>query len=86
MRTKALASALILLGSTAALAQVTDTQDAPAENNMQAEEWTGSTTPNTTAPVPMGETTPPAPTEAPMGDPSEDDLTTPPTDPAPPQG
>ena len=87
MRTKALASALILFGSTAALAQVADTPDAPVENNMQAEEaWDNSTTPETTDPVPLDETTPPAPTEDPMGEPSEDDLTTPPTDPTPPQG
>ncbi|MHA3840864.1 hypothetical protein ACX0GZ_06575 [Sphingomonas aestuarii] len=87
MRTKALASALILFGSTAALAQVADTQDTPVENNVQAEEaWDGSTTPETTEPVPTDETTPPAPTEEPMGEPSEDDLTTPPTDPVPPQG
>ena len=88
MRTKALASALILFGSTAALAQVADTQDAPVENNMQAEEaWDNSSTPApTTDSVPADETTPPAPTEEPMGEPSEDDLTTPPTDPTPPQG
>jgi|GEM_PF-3315392 hypothetical protein len=87
MRTKALASALILFGSTAALAQVADTQDAPVENNVQAEEaWDGSTTPEPTEPVPADETTPPAPTEEPTGEPSEDDLTTPPTDPVPPQG
>lgn len=93
MRTKALASALILFGSTAALAQVADTQDAPVENNMQAEEaWDNSSTPRPTTdpvpaePVPADETTPPAPTEEPMGEPSEDDLTTPPTDPTQPQG
>lgn len=85
MRTKALASALILLGSTAALAQVADTQDAPVENNTQAEQaWDNSAT--TTEPVPAEETTPPAPTKEPTGEPSEDDLTTPPTDPTPPQG
>ena len=84
MRTKALASARILFGSTAALAQVADTQDAPVENNVQAEEaWDGSTTPEPTEPVPADETTP---TEEPTGEPSEDDLTTPPTDPVPPQG
>lgn len=90
MRTKALASALILFGSTAALAQVADTQEAPVENNTQAEEsWDSpapAPAPDTTAPVPTDETTPPAPTEEPTGDPSEDDLTTPPTDPTPPQG
>ena len=97
MRTKALASALILFGSTAALAQVADSQDVPVENNMQAEEaWDNSTTPAPTTdpvpaePMPADETTPPAPTEEPMGEPmgepSEDDLTTPPTAPTPPQG
>ena len=85
MRTKALASALILLGSTAAIAQVADTQDATVENNVQAEEaWDNSAT--TTNPVPADETTPPAPTEVPTDEPGEDDLTTPPTDPTPPQG
>ena len=82
MRTKALVSALVLFGSTAAIAQVAGTQDAPLTNNStEAPEGWEETTPPP-APDGTGDTT--TTTEDPLGAPDAGDTTPPPTDPTAP--